>query len=80
VAASARADKQLGSGQVVRCRWFEGNHVHAARARSAPLPLDKNAWSSNKICHHGLTLAEAVGYDLIIMRRFVLILSSRSGT
>jgi hypothetical protein len=29
---------------------------------------------------HGLTLAESVGYHLIIMRRFVLILSSRSGT
>jgi len=29
---------------------------------------------------HNLTLVESVGYDLIIMRRFVLILSSRSGT
>ncbi|MGB6454284.1 MAG: hypothetical protein WBH47_07305 [Streptosporangiaceae bacterium] len=80
VAAAARADEQLGSGQVVRCRWFEGKHAHATRARSASPLLDKNAWSSYKICRPGLTLAEAVGYDLVIMRRFVLILSSRSGT
>ena len=49
-------------------------HARSRRSSSKKCLVVQQSWP------RGLTRAASVGYDLFIMRRFVLILSSRSGT
>jgi hypothetical protein len=62
----------------VRCRCSGGYSARTAGARSA-LPGKKYLVVIQN-SPRALTRAASVGYDAFIMRRFVLILSSRSGT